>query len=544
MSIQRSCEADLVLHNGRIVTVDDDFNRADSIAVRDGRFISVGALEDVKQLIGEDTEVIDLEGRMVLPGLVDSHIHMLGTGQALQLLNVRSPPMRSIDDIKDAVAERSSKVEAGDWVLGRGWDQAKLKEYRNPTRWDLDEAAPDNPVFLRRTCGHVAVVNSTALEIAGIRVDAPDPEGGRIVREDGEVTGILEERAMSLVERHIPEPSIEEKVEYIEEASIAFNQAGLTSVIEPGIEEEDMRTYQLALEEGKLTVRVGFMLRAVQGEEDIERSIKRIKGFPLRSGFGNDMLRFQGVKILIDGGIGGRTALLRQPYEGELENKGILTLPVDDLQRLVDAANINGMLTGIHAAGGRAMDIVMDVYEETDKVKPIRGRRFYLIHAYLPSEEIFEACRRLGVNVASQPSFLYYLGDSFHENIGPERGAWVKPHRAWIDEGVHVAAGTDSPVTPFNPFPSLWASIARRTEVEDTKMGEEQGVTREEVIRLYTINGAYLNFEEDVKGSIEPGKLADMIIIDRDILTCPEDDIKETRVLRTFLGGRTVYKAH
>ena len=189
------------------------------------------------------------------------------------------------------------------------------------------------------------------------------------------------------------------------------------------------------------------------------------------------------------------------------------------------------------------MDIVLEAFKKTNKIKPIKGRRFYLIHAYQPSEENFKDCRELGINVASQPSFLYYLGDSYHENVGDEQSKWLKPHRAWIDEGIKIALGTDSPVTPYLPFVSLWTSMARRTELKNTQMGTKQKITREEAIRLYTKGGAYLTFEEDIKGSLEPGMLADMVIIDRDILTCPEDDIKDTKVLATYLGGELIFEA-
>jgi predicted amidohydrolase YtcJ len=201
------------------------------------------------------------------------------------------------------------------------------------------------------------------------------------------------------------------------------------------------------------------------------------------------------------------------------------------------------MLCGIHCAGGKAMDIVLNAFKETNQIKPIKGRRFYLIHAYQPSEENFKDCRELGIAVASQPSFLYYLGESYHENVGDTRSKWLKPHRAWIDEGIIVGGGTDSPVTPYYPFPSLWTSIARRTEVKGTQMGTEQKITREEAIKMYTINSAYLSFEENIKGSLEAGKLADIIVIDRDILTCQEDDIKDTKVISTYLGGKVVYDA-
>jgi predicted amidohydrolase YtcJ len=391
------------------------------------------------------------------------------------------------------------------------------------------------------------LVNSKALEIAGISKKTPQPVGGRIVRgEDGEPTGLLQELpAYILVKKHIPPPRFEEIVEAIKLASRAFNEVGLTSVIEAGIESRDMRAYQKVAENNELTVRVNMMLRGklYSREESLDESLRRINNFPLRTGYGNNLLRFLGLKLLIDGGIGGRTAFLREPYEGEPDNYGILIMKEDDLQKRVDAANLTGMMVGVHCAGGKAMDIVLKVFEETDKLKPIKERRFNIIHAYQPSQNNFEMCKSHGITVASQPSFLYYLGESYYENVGLERSKWLKPHKAWLKNGIIVAAGTDSPVNPFNPFPSLWASVARKTEVKGTQMGTEQCISREDSIKMYTINGAYLTLEEQIKGSIEIGKLADLIIIDRDILNCPEGDIKDTKVLRTILAGKTVYKA-
>ena len=536
--------ADLLLLNGRIVTVDDGFGMAEAVAVRDGLIQAVGGTSDLEALRGDETEVVDLGGRMVLPGLIDSHIHVVGTGQLISQINCRTPPMNSIADIVAAVEKEVAEAEPGEWVIGRGWDQVKLSEHRNPTRWDLDRVAPENPVWLTRTCGHIAVVNSAALELGGVSKDTAQPPGGNIVMDEAGVpTGLLEEGpAMNLVRRHIPPMSFDDAASAIRSASQAFSEAGLTGVIDPGISSMVMRAYQRVADEGKLTVRVNMMLSGWGPDETVDESVERIMDFPVTTGFGDDLLRFLGLKLLIDGGVGGRTALLREPYEGDPENRGILTMSEEDLQKRVDAGNLTDMMVGVHCAGGGAMDIVLNAFEETDRKRPIKGRRFTLIHAYQPSEANFETCRRLGVVVASQPSFLYYLGDSYHENVGDERSRWLKPHRAWIDNGIMVAAGTDSPVTPYLPFPSLWAAIARRTEVRGTQMGTEQRVTREEAIRMYTINGAYLSFEEDVKGSIEVGKLADMIVIDRDILECPEDEIRDTRVLRTFLGGETVYE--
>lgn len=545
MSAPKPCLADLALINGKIITVDEQFSYAEAVSVKDGKIQAVGTTDEIKKLTGPETEVVDLKGKTLMPGLFDSHIHVPGTGSALMMINCRTPPMYSIEDMKKAVAEKVKEAKPGEWVLGRGWDQAKLAEQRNPSRYDLDEVSPDNPVILTRTCGHLLVANSKALEIGGITKDTPQPVGGQIVKDkDGEPTGMLEEGpAMNIVRNKIPEEGIDDYMLQIKTACDAFNAVGITSVIDGGNSSDHMAAYQLLKENGELTVRANMMLAAIQNSEPIEDSVKRINEFPMLSGYGDDLLKHQGLKILIDGGIGGRTALLREHYEGDPDDCGLLTVPVDDLQKLVDAANLRGMLCGIHCCGGKAMDIVIEAYKKTDKIKPIKGRGFYLIHAYQPSEQNFKDCIEYGINVASQPDFLYYLGDSYINSVGLDRCKWLKPHRAWLDHGIMTAAGTDSPVTPYPPFPSLWASVARETELGKVCLGEDQKVSREEAVRMYTINGTYLTFEQDIKGSIEPGKLADMIVLDRDIMTCPEYDIKDTNVLITYLGGKVVYKA-
>jgi len=538
------CKADLLLVNGKIVTVDDKFSVKEAVAVKDGKIMATGTSKEMKKLKGDATEVIDLDGKMVMPGLFDSHLHMVKTGANLQIINCRTPPMKSIADMAKAVAEKVKKAKPGEWIIGWGWDQAKLTEHRNPAKSDFDKVSPNNPVYLTRTCGHLAVVNSKALELAGITKATKDPVGGRIVRDEkGEATGMLEEQpAMALCTNKIPPDTIEDVVKNIKTASDAFNAVGITSVIEAGITEDETVAYQLALNRDLLHVRVNYMLRAIEGSEPTEKSVERVKHYPVITGFGNDMFKFQGLKVLIDGGVGGKTALLREPYENSTST-GLLTVPVEKLQALVDAANERGMLAGVHCCGGKAMDIVIECYKKTNKVKPIKGRGFYLIHAYQPTEENFKDCKTYGIPVASQPDFLYYLGDSYAETRRMKPPPGSNPQRAWIDHGIMVASGTDSPVTPYLPFPCLWASIARKTELKGTVLGADQRVSREEAIRMYTINGTYLTFETKIKGSIEPGKYADMIILDRDILTCPEDDIKDTKVLRTFLGGRTVYEA-
>ncbi len=412
MSAPKPCMADLALINGKIITVDEKFSFAEAVSVKDGRIQAVGTTEEIMKLTGPETKIDDLKGMTVMPGLYDSHLHVPGTGSALQIINCRTPPMMSIEDLKNAVAEKVKNAKPGEWILGRGWDQAKLAEHRNPSRHDLDEVSPDNPVVLTRTCGHLIVANSKALEIGGISKDTPQPFGGVIVKdENGEPTGMLEEGpAMNLVRNQIPPERVEDYMGQIKAAFDAFNAVGITSVIDAGNTADHMAAYQRLKENGDLTVRTNMMLAAIQKSEPIEDSVKRINEFPMLSGFGDELLKFQGLKILIDGGVGGRTALLREHYEDDPEDFGVLTVPVENLQKLVDAGNMRGMLCGVHCAGGAAMDIVLEAFKKTNELNPIKGRRFYLIHAYQPTEQNFKDCKDMGIMVASQPNFLYYLG--------------------------------------------------------------------------------------------------------------------------------------
>ena len=543
--VHQICEADLALVNGKILTVDDEFTIVEALTVKDGVVQFTGPTDEVTQFIGKSTEVVDLEGKTVLPGLYDSHVHLKGVGAALKILNVMTPPVTSIQELKQAVAEKVKVSKPGEWILGRGWDQVKLAEHRNPTKWDLDEVAPENPVALTRTCGHVLLVNSKALELAGIKNDTASPEGGVIDRDKKrEPNGLLEEGpAMNLVRNLMPEEDIPEKMDCIKTACKALNASGITSVQEPGLTSDDFVAYQKVMDEGELTIRVNMMLHGSQRNEPLEESLKRIREFPMLTGFGNDTLRFLGLKLLVDGGVGGRTAFMREHYEGDPDDRGVSIYTDEKLQALVDEANKRGMLSAIHCAGGAAIDQVLNAYEETNKLKPIKGRRFQIIHVYQPSDENIAQIKKMEITVNTQPSHVYYLGDSFDENLGRKRASWTKPHRRFLDEGICVGASTDAPVVPYPPFPAIWAGVARRTQINDTVLGIDQAVTREESLRMYTINCAFMSFEEDTKGSLEPGKLADMIVIDRDYLECPEDDIRTTEVLKTWVGGKLVYEA-
>ncbi len=537
--------ADLILHSGKIITVNDRDEIAEAVAISDGRLLFVGDNKSTLSYAGPETHTIDLMGKTLMPGIIDSHVHMQWVGKSLQQINCRNPPLKSINEISEAVKQRVRESEPGEWIIGRGWDQVKLVEQRYPTRWDLDAVSPENPVFLFRTCEHLGVANTKALEAAGITRDSQNPQGGKINKDaHGEPTGLLEELpALSIITSILPVEAEEKLAEAVETACKEFNKVGITSVLEPGLTPLEMRAYQHAHQNNRLTIRVNMMFMGNYQQITADALVKKLDSIQWITGYGDDFFRYYGLKLLIDGGFGGKTAYVREPYENDPNNYGLLIVQPDDLQKIVDAVNGLGMGVSIHCCGGAAMDVVLEAYSRTDKIGSITGRRFQIVHAYLPSKENIEVIKRLGVTVVSQPGFIYYLGDSYLKNVGLERISKTKPHRTWFDEGITAAGSSDGPVTPFNPWVGIWAAVARRTELGDKVVGPYQRITREEALRMYTINGAYMTLEEDRKGSIEPGKLADVIILDRDILTCPEDEIKDTKVLTTYLDGRVVYHA-
>ncbi|MCW4012523.1 MAG: amidohydrolase, partial [Candidatus Bathyarchaeota archaeon] len=415
--------ADLILYNGKIITVNPDDDIVEAVAVRDGKFTYVGDDDAALSYAGPETKVIDLKGKSVTPGLIDSHIHMQWVGKALQQINCRSPPITSIKDLQEEVKKKVELAKPGDWIIGRGWDQVRLTEHRYPVKEDFDEIAPDNPVVLFRVCEHLAVVNSKALEIAGITRDTPSPPGGKVAKDEkGEPTGMLEELpALSLITSIMPMETEDILVDAVETACHEFNKVGITGVIEPGLTPIEMRAYQQAEVEDRLTVRTNMMYMGNYKEITVPELVKRIEEFQWKNNFGTGLLKFFGLKMFMDGGYGGKTAYTRESYPGEPDNCGLRIMTPEDFQEVVDAVNLNGTRMGVHTCGGAAMDVVLEAYDKTDKLKPINGRRFQIIHAYHPSPENIETIKRLGISVVSQPGFIYYLGDSYVENVDYEK---------------------------------------------------------------------------------------------------------------------------
>jgi predicted amidohydrolase YtcJ len=527
--------ADLILYNGSIVTVDDDFSIADAIAIKNGRIVGIGRGDELQSLSGPRSETVDLRRRMAMPGLNNSHGHPYRFG--LRELRLNLMECRSIAEVLDAVARRAAETPPGAWVeAGIGWREDWLAEKRLPTRAELDSVAPDHPVCLPHL-GYTLVLNSAGLQRAGITRDMPVPEGSSVGRDaagdlDGSIVGVP---LLRKVEKAIPPFGLEERLACLKMMCRQNLSWGTTSVLEAGLLPHDIRAYQALWQRGELNVRTSVMM-SIDVSLSLPEILDSIRAWGVYSGMGDDLLRVGGIKMHVDGGIEG--ALLREPYAIDPTYYGQHSIPRETLRAVTLLAAELGWNVGVHACGGGAMDLLLEIYEEVDREIPIRGRRFGLLHGFHPTEENFEKIKRLGLVVPVQPPLLYNLAPNFIKFWGRERTEQSIPLRAYLDHGIRPAGGIDG--TPFPMLLSIWSSVTRGTR-DAGVIGPEHGITREEAIRMHTLDSAYVTFEEQQKGSLEVGKLADLIVLDRDILTCPADEIKDTQVLTTLLGGQVVH---
>ena len=470
---------------------------------------------------------------MVLPGLIDSHCHPYMYG--LRQLKVNLMECRSIAEVLSTVAARVAVTPPGGWVeAGVGWREDWLAEKRVPTREELDSVAPDHPVSWRISATWWC---STRRRSGGRHTrDTPDPPGGSIGRDaSGEPNGILVGiPAICPVERLIPLPTLEDRLECLRfmcRQNLGWGKTAPSIRLYP----HEIRDYQELHARGELNVRTSVMLRP-DTTRPIDEVLEGIRAFGVRSGFGDETLRIGSIKLFMDGGIEG--ALLREPYEIDPDYYGQHATDPEMVRAIAHLAAELGWTVGAHACGGGAMDLLLDVYEEVDRVIPIRDRRWTILHAFHPTERNFEQCRRLGLVVGVQQTLLYNLAPNFAKYWGRARTEQANPQRTWLDQGFDLAGGIDG--TPFPILLAIWSSVTRGTR-DAGVVGPEQRITRAEAIRMYTMGSARMTFEEQIKGSLEVGKLADLIVLDRDILTCPEDEIKDAQVLVTVVGGKVVH---
>ena len=519
-------QADIALINANIVTINPSKPQAQAVAIKNNRIIKVGTNKEIKPLIKENTKVIDLKGKALLPGFIDTHTHMAGFGKALIGINLRD--IQSIKEMQKKLKKRIEKTREGEWILGRGWDQDRLKEGRYPTRWDLDKFSPNNPVVFTRVCGHLCVVNSRALEKASITAETTPPPGGKIDKrpKTGETTGILRENARDLVHTVMPEPSEHQLMEACGSACRKAVEAGLTSVHWIIHSPAEIRVIQKLRAKNKLPLRVYILIPV----EFLDRLIH----LGLCTGFGDDVVRIGGVKILADGSLGARTAALHESYSDYSLTRGMMIYGEEELEELIMKTHRAGLQLAFHAIGDRAIDVVLTALEKALKKTPREDHRHRIEHASVLNEKLIGRMKRLEVIASVQPHFAvsdFWVVD----RLGPERARCVYPFKTLIHEGVRTVGGSDCPVEPISPLLGIWAAVSRES------FPEEQ-ISVEEALRMYTIDAAFASFEEDVKGSIEVGKLADLVVLSHDPRKVPRDEIKDIEVEMTFVGGRIVYE--
>ena len=527
---------DLALINGRILTMDPANPEAGAVAIRAGRVVEVGSDADVRAAAGPRARVIDLKGRTATPGLNDAHAHPMAVGFALADLDLASPPNRSIADLVRLVETKARTVSAGTWIIGRGYDQARLSDQRHPSRQDLDLVSPNHPVLLMRACHHIAVANSFALRLAGVTANTPDPDGGTIDRDEhGEPTGVVRETAMEQVRQFVGTPSEEQIMDALVLGGQAFLKSGVTSAVEAGIHRpEELRAYQRLRREDRLPIR-GYLMMI------IEQMLEPMTEIGLQTGMGDEWLRIGPAKLFSDGSIGGRTARMRLPYVDQPDNVGLWMQPPDEMKALVLKAHKAGFQVGIHAIGDAAVDLILDAYEEAMIADPRPNPRHRIEHCSIIDEGIIKRIKKLGVIPVPGTSFLYYFRDAYVQNLGYERIRFAYGMASFARHGVIAAASTDAPVVPTSATIGLQTMLTR-TDMGGSPVWPEEAVDLDAALRAYTVNGAYASFEEGIKGTLSPGMLGDVTVFEADLRSVTPGDLGKVQIDYTIADGNVVYE--
>ena len=541
--------ADLVLINGRIVTVDDRRAEAQAIAVRGDTIAALGTTADMQKLVGPNTKVIDLKGQLAIPGFIEGHGHFTGLGEGLMNLNLM--PMKSWQEIVDAVGKAAAAAKPGQWIVGRGWHQEKWTSTPNPnvegfpTHESLSKVSPNNPVVLTHASGHASFVNAKAMELSNITRDTPNPSGGDLLHDaSGNPTGLLRETASRLVRRGAgePAPSAEERVaRALRGVELATQEAlskGVTSFQDAGSSFETVDMLKKLVDENKLGLRLWVMLRV--GNDALSQ---RIKDYKIVN-YGDKRLTVRAIKVSIDGALGPRGAWLLEPYADSPGSAGLNTTPIDSAVRTAQIAIENGFQLCIHAIGDRANREVLNIFEKTFKDKGVNGKdlRWRIEHAQHISPADIPRFGQLGVIASMQGIHATSDAPYVLQRLGEDRarsGAYV--WQSLMKSGALVMNGTDVPVEDIDPIASFHASVGRKM-ADGGVFFREQRMSRMDALKSYTINNAIGAFEEDIKGSLTPGKLADIVVLSKDIMTVPEDQILEAKVVYTIVGGRVMYE--
>lgn len=542
---QSAVHPTVILHNGGIVTQDAGDRRVQAVVILKDRIVAAGTSAEMLAMRGAGTCVIDLAGRTVTPGFADGHLHSKPEAFDPDIVNL--VPIRSMRELLDAVKAGVQRAGPGKLVVTNSdWHEAQITELRLPTRWDLDTVSPDNPVIVVRG-GHSYILNSAALRMFNITKDSVSPPGGRIGVDEarGDINGELVDRARDLSPiPPRPEKSQAERLALLKQEQRRFNELGLTSVRNPGAAIEAMHDYWELARRGEMTVRTSVLIRWDRRSSAADFR-KQLETWPVKSGFGDEWLRLDGIKLGVDGGYEGgwMTVAYNEPHGHDGTFFGLNTVPRAQYIEVVRMLNDLGLRPSTHAVGDAAVDLVLDAYEAADRDKPIGDGRWAIEHAFITRGDQIPRIKRLGLVISAQ-SHLYLAASSLKEYWGDERTARVAPVRTWLDAGIPVAGGTDNklPYVPEAPITTFYHWVSRDT-VSAGVQGLNEAVSRKEALRIATLGNAFLTFEEDLKGSLEPGKLADLVVLSQDIMSVPTDRIMETKVLGTMVGGRFVYRA-
>ena len=522
---------DYVILNGRIFTSDSSQPSAEAFAVKNDRFIAVGSTDYINRLASRGTEIIDAEGMFIVPGFIDAHSHPSGAG-VNELVQVNAD-RRSVVEIKEAIAERARNTPRGQWVRAFKYDDTKLDEGRPINRFDLDEAAPENPVEVRHRGGHTGVYNSMALGLAGVNAETPDPPDGRFYRdENGVLTGLVAEKARDVFRDLIPsDSSRQERANGIKLISELMTASGLTSVHQTGGNRQDMIAYQDARAEGGLRFRMYLFPRGQLFFDLVNSGV--------RTGFGDEVFRIGAVKFGADGSASERTMAMSTPFEGRPNDYGILTMDQQEIHEAVENAHRNDFQIGIHANGDVAIDMVLNAYERVQALWPRPDPRHRLEHCSLVNPELLRRIKATGSIPTPFYTYVHYHGNKW-VYYGEEKMKWMFAHKSFLDYGIPVAPASDYTPGPYEPLMGIQSMVTRKDWMGRV-WGANQRVTVEEALKICTINGAYASFEENIKGSITPGKLADFVILADAPHDVDPDQIKNIEIVRTVVGGQTMF---
>jgi predicted amidohydrolase YtcJ len=523
--------ADLALTSGKVLTMNQSQPCSEAVAIKDDRIVQVGTNEEVEPWIGKNTQVINLKGKTVVPGFIDTHIHVADFGRLLRWIDLSD--VGSLKEMQESLSRHVAKAPKGKWLLGRGWDQTRFAEKRLPTRFDLDLVSPDNPVIFYQQNGQVCVVNTKALELAGVTRLTPVPLGGAIDKngKTGELTGVLRDNATNLVWKIVPEPSEEELAEAAGLACQKIVEAGVTSVHWMVLSSVEIQVIHRLRRQNKLPLRVYVVIPASLLDD--------VSGLGLHLGFEDNMVRFGGVEIGADGYLAARTAALLQTYSDDPATSGRLLCTQEEMNAAAAKILKAGLQLVIHAVGDKAVDAALTAIEEISSEAPRKDVRNRIEQAAVLNEELINRMKKQEVIVSVQPCVVAseFSVWSATEHLGAERARWLYPLKTLLEKGIRVVSGSDCPMEPLSPLLGVQTAVTR-------KSFPEERVTVDAALRMYTVDAAYSSNEENIKGSVETGKLADLVVLSRDPFSVSPSEIASISVELAILGGKVVYSKH